>query len=77
MKFSREKMNSLAGGTVVIRTEPTTGFQLVSTREGVKVDGTLEIASFDDLQAFAKVMAEAWTDHHSLVPKIVTSVSGH
>ena len=84
MKFSKQKLDAMG----VIRVEytdehsitdpPTSTFRIVATREGVRLEGESSVISDrKELDVFAKAVADAWQDHRALVPKIMTSASGH
>lgn len=85
MKFNRHKKDHLTLGDVVEHELAVPDlpdayppvFSLLASREGVLVRGAIKFESNADLQAFAKALSDAWKDHLSLKPKIVTSLAGH
>lgn len=81
MNFERVKYSGVDGVTKVRYTQDTSdklnAFYIEAGRFGVKLNGGLALESYDDLQAFAKVLSDAWADHKKLVPKLVPTFSGH
>lgn len=75
--FIRTKFDSLDGKTIVAFTTDDDAFQLRSNKSELILKGELSIDSEADLQAFAKLMADAWTEHRRLKPKLQTTLSGH
>lgn len=76
MKFEKTKYDSLDGSTKVRFTQGE-HFYIEASRMGVQFKGELLIESFEQLDAFAKTLSEAYTQHRKLTPKITASASGH
>lgn len=78
MKFVKTKIDGLDGLTKVrFRVEGNDEFQLQADRRTVEIQGTLHIGSMPELEAFAQMMSQAWTEHTKLKPKLSTNLSGH
>lgn len=75
MEFTKTKYDSLDGKTIVGFS--TENFTLKASRAGVELDGSFFIEDQSQLQAFAKTMSDAWTEHKKLMPKITRTLSGH
>jgi hypothetical protein len=76
-KFTRTKYSSLEGHTVVAHTSPDEQFQLKADKAGLTLNGMFCIESEEDLQEFAKVMSDAWSDRRKLKVKLAKTISGH
>lgn len=82
MKFNKAKATTLDNRTVVSFTEDSGQpfpFTIKCSSSGMTFEGNMskEIVTHSDLQAFAKAVAEAWSEHQKLAPKIVSSLAGH
>lgn len=74
--FIRTKFDSLDGKTIVAFTADN-GFCLRASRMGVEVMGEILIEGELELQQFAQLMSDSWTEHRKLKPKLASSLSGH
>lgn len=81
MIFTRTKFKGMDGATKVRYTleggTPGQEFYLEASRQGVVQRNELNLTEHSHLQAYAKALAEAWTDHKKLIPKISKTLSGH
>lgn len=79
MKFSHRKFSGLDGMTYeefVLEGVPDRPLTLSSSKAGVTIRGQAHLETYDELQAFAKVMAQAWEAHRRLMPKIDQNIPG-
>lgn len=76
-KFVKTKFDALDGKTVVAYTTEDSAFAIKASKAGVSFQGELTIEDQSELQQFAKLLSDAWTDHRKLVPKLSTTLSGH
>lgn len=76
-EFLKSKFSNLLGQAQVDFTEHNSNdvmpFIIRCTASGINFEGTLKksISSQDELQEFARMIADAWKEHKSLSPKIV------
>lgn len=77
--FVKTKFDSLDGKTKVSFAEKESDFQIVVSRSGMSISGKLagEVTSEKELQAFAKLISDAWALHRTLKPRIVSTIAGH
>ena len=80
--FVKRKFSDLDGRTVISWQEKTIQgppFEIRSTQAGVYFTGRLdgEITTEKDLEAFAELVSDAWTEHKNLAPKLTKTLSGH
>lgn len=78
LTFTKEKISALSGLTEVRFTEtssveerPHDHFMVIADRRGVRMQGRSPI--LDDeakLQSYAKAIADAWSEHGKLKPKL-------
>lgn len=71
------KFDSLDGKTVVGFTSEDSSFSMRASRQGVEVQGVIVLTSQSELQEFAKLMSDAWTQHRKLMPNLTTNLAGH
>lgn len=74
-EFTKTKFDSLDGRVIVSWSNGT--FSVSGSRSGVEFKGEFLIEDAVGLNAFAKLVSDAWTEHRRLVPKIVSTLSGH
>lgn len=80
VQVSKAKFDGLDGRTTVTYTENNASdnpFKITCTAQGITLSGKMEkvLTSNDELQDFARLIAEAWKDHTRLKPRIITSVT--
>lgn len=71
LKFIHSKFDGLDGKT---KSEwATEGRELVLTadQEAVVIKGTLRLTTQMDLQGFAKLLSDVWSEHRKLTPRIM------
>lgn len=76
-KFVKTKYDSLDGKVIVAYTTEDSAFSMKASRAGVTFQGELTLESQAELQEFAKLLSDVWTDHRKLVPKLSSTLSGH
>jgi len=80
LTWTKEKRNLLSGETVVEFTihgsDEGEKAMVVASKAGIS-GAFPPIESEKDLQLFAQMVSEAWTDHRKLKPKLVRNMSGH
>lgn len=80
MKFTKEKIDDLErpGKAKIVRSYVGGGFDIAANIEGVVLSGiSPALDSYGELNDFAKALSDAYKDHLTLKPKIVTNISGH
>lgn len=75
--FTRTKFEGLDGKVIVAFTAEDDSFSLQASKMGVEIKGTFLVDGEPELQQFAKLMSDAWSEHRRLKPRIETSLSGH
>ncbi len=77
-EFTRTKFSSMEGHTVVAFDVEGDDLFLLSARpRGLELEGKFELTTEQELQDFAKLISEAWSEHRKLKPKLVQTLSGH
>lgn len=82
IKFNKDKFSALDGKTKVTFTtnsmETGKEFVVEASSAGICFRGESPVISDrEQLNEFARLVGDAYTEHRKLVPKIVTSPSGH
>jgi hypothetical protein len=72
-KFLPTKFTDLTNKTIVTLTEQDSDFVIKLSPQGMLFEGKLKkiIQTEKDLQDFAKLVSDAWSEHRKLAPKIV------
>lgn len=53
------------------------GLVASATRGGIKFEGPIILDSSKELEEFAKLVSDCWTEHQKLKIKLVSTLSGH
>jgi len=81
MKFERTKFTGIDGAPKVRYTlvggTPGEEFYLEASRQGVMQKNELLLTDHSHLQAYAKALSDAWSDHKKMIPRIASNLSGH
>jgi hypothetical protein len=81
MKFSRVQFTQIDGEPKSRYTlegdERLDPFCIEASRAGVELKNDLAITKNEDMQPFAKAVADAWKDHLKFKPKLSKTLSGH
>ena len=80
--FNVVKFDGLDGKTIVAYQEnsgESEPFEVRVSRSGMTFKGKLssEICTENDLQDFAKMIADIWQEHRKLAPKLNQTLAGH
>ena len=72
-EFTKEKIDGIIDGKTSVVFDRG-GFRVKCGPSGVSLGGSiLLLESQADLEAFAKLVTDAWKEHRKLVPKIATN----
>lgn len=77
--FAYDKYDGLDGKTkisLVTINEPQT-FSSISDPQGLTLKGEIVIKSEKELQEFARLISDMWSEHRKLAPKILRTTTGH
>lgn len=81
LKFKRVQFSGIDGQPktrqVEVKEAGIDGFSIEASGVGIKVKGEMTITMREDLQPFAKAVADAWKDHVAFRPKLNTNLAGH
>lgn len=80
-KFITTSHTGLDGRVVVAFTEEQGGvdaFTLKATPAGIQIGSMKKvITTMDELQDFARMVSDLWTEHKRITPKLTTTFAGH
>jgi hypothetical protein len=77
MKIKREKHEVMGSVFWLFQIEETS-FAIRADKQGIRFLGDSPyLENQEELQEFAKLVADAWREHHKLKPRLTTNLAGH
>lgn len=85
MEFKKTKITGISGEPEMHYVEkssheasPLQAFRIIALPSGIQFEGNSPvIQTRTQLDKYAKIIGDAWTEHEKMKPKIVTTLAGH